>query len=84
MRQDVIAGVLKIYDSEEMGKVESLGKVRGLVQKSLKEKEVSPWTVKEKEMLLRIVKTLQEGSYTKEEALDTAITCVYDMHVLRW
>jgi len=85
MRKDVVAGVFRLYDyEEEVLDNDKPEKVRWLVTKSLRSKKFSPWMVAEKAMLQRVVNTLEGGAHTNDEALDTAITCVYDAHVQNW
>jgi len=84
MRKDVIEGVLDMYGYEE----EILEKDRGpmarnLVMKSLRSKRVTPWSVAEKATLQRVVNALEGGNYTKDEVIDIAMTCVYDMRMMR-
>lgn len=85
MRKDVIDGVLDMHGYEDgILNRDAAGKARYLVMESLRSKRFTPWSIAEKEMLQRIVNTLQGGNHTKDEVLDIALTCVYDMHVHRW
>lgn len=85
MRRDVVDGVLDMYGYEEEILESDRGeKARYLVMKSLRTKRFTPWSVAEKGMLQRVVNTLAGGNYAKDEALDIALTCVYDMRHLGW
>lgn len=85
MRKDVVEGVLKLYDyEEEISEADRSEKARNLVMQSLRTKRFTPWSVAEKNMLYKVVDTLEGGSYTKHEMYDIALTCVYDMRFLGW
>jgi len=85
MREDIISGILELYGYKDaISENDALVKVRDFMRGVLSRKGSSPWLKSEKVILEEILKTLQGGSYTEEEALDVAITCVYDVHRLGW
>jgi hypothetical protein len=85
MRKDVVDGVLDMYGYEdEILETDKPEKARYLVMKSLRSKRFTPWSVAEKGMLQKIKSAIEGGNHTKDEVLDIALTCVYDMHHLAW
>lgn len=85
VRKDVIAGVLELYDyTPELKPEERLNMVRKLVTKSIKSPHYMPWSVQEKTKLIELMGVLRANGTSIEESIDTAITCVYDAHVLGW
>ena len=85
MREEVISGILELYGYKDaISKNDALERARAFMRGVSSSKGSSPWVENEKAALEEILKSLQGGSYTEEEALDVGITCVYDAHCLGW